>query len=138
MYISKKYRIHKLILAISLLFASLSFFSSCSTDDDTLPPVINDTYKGNIILRTQKEVDNFVNGPITKIDGLLIVGLASTTKFDGHVTSIHNINNVSYYFGDTDITNINVLRDHLTDVTQGIFILGNQNISDISSLSQFF
>lgn len=91
------------------------------------------TFEGNLFLRTQAEVNNFPSRGYNKINGNLIIGTAADSQFDGY-KSAYQFNNTTYYFGDTDITSLDSLVK-LSEVSNGVYILCNQQLSDIKPLS---
>ncbi len=91
---------------------SLSETASISINVNDVDETI--TFEGNVFLNTQQDVANFgVNG-VTEITGRLLIG-----RFDEPYS---------------DITDVSMLSS-LTTVGEGVQVLYNENLSDISSLS---
>lgn len=125
-------------LALSMFFLSLLTLSCGSSDE---PEPIN-TFTGNVFLRSQSEIQSFVNRGITHIDGDLYIG--SQPRPGGiSFSNIDNLQGLSLLeevqgsvtiFATTELPSLQGLHN-LKTIQGGLTIAYNRQLPDLNSLT---
>jgi len=135
----------KILLAC---IAALAF--ACSGDDSSQSNNERCTYKGNVTLKTQAEVDAFVSHAYCTVDGNLTIGdyyedpksdINSLQGLSGIITVTGNITVVSNSLLESlnglqnikDVSKISVVSNHRLQDLKGFPSLGNDAIVDIAN-----
>lgn len=111
-------------------------FSGCSSDD--VNEKISAPFIGDVILKSQADVDEFVNNNYSGVDGMLLVTSPGSGE-PSNITDISGLSSLSYVSGDLNISsNVLTTLNGLQNITEigGLFILSyNDSLKEVNALS---
>ncbi|AXG71287.1 receptor L domain protein [Kordia sp. SMS9] len=126
---------------IVLLAIVTSLFFSCATDDAirTLPVLV---FQGNLVLKTQAEVNAFGAQGYNVIDGALYIGdpfVETNTPVPSDITDLSPLNTITSVVRQLEIqsnpllTSLNGLSN--LSVVSGLIVNDNENLTSLDGLS---
>lgn len=111
-------------------------FSGCNSDDEN--GNISAPFIGDVILKSQADVDEFVNNNYSGVDGMLLVTSPDSGE-PSNITDISGLSSLSYVSGDLNISsNVLTTLNGLQNITEigGLFILSyNDSLKEVNALS---
>lgn len=126
---------------IVLLFIATTFLFSCSTDDtiETLPVIV---FQGNLVLKTQADVNAFGAQGYNVINGALYIGDPSTgtnTPVPSDITDVSPLNTITSVVRQLEIqsnpllTSLNGLSN--ITVASGVIVNDNESLTSLDGLA---
>jgi len=120
---------------ITLILISIIGCDTDGTDSINYPEKI---FEGNVILKTQQEVDDFGTEHYTRITGYLEIGQIET--YNGSITNINELSSLTSIDGFLRIQSLDLLDNinGLSNITQiGAFIelVGNYSLINLDGLN---